>query len=383
MFGEVSVSRMAYRAPGRANLHPADAELNLPAEKHSHGLRRLAAIEAARGSFDDTVAAIGRYTGVGLGKRQLERLAVAAAADFDDFYAQRTPPTPDPGEDPKHQTVLVCSVDGKGIVMRPDALRPATAKAADTATTKLRTRLSKGEKRNRKRLAEIGAVYHAAPVPRTAADILADSGQPHRSAPVAVDKWLTASVIDDAATVISAVFDEADRRDPNHQITRIALVDGNNHQIKQHAARGSDTTLILDHIHRLEHPCQTPVGFHQVVDRGGESRRRNMATGKLDRHAREPRRGHSPPASRPARRHRMGGPRRVGRLPYRDASYPDQPNGLDPTLDCYWPIRTRLTEPRQIKDRLDLSGPGWELPTGDEEILSLGEQRRNEDLETL
>ena len=148
VFGEVSVSRMAYRAPGRANLHPADAELNLPAEKHSHGLRRLAAIEAARGSFDDTVAAIDRYTGVGLGKRQLKRLAVAAAADFDDFYAQRTPPTPDPGEDPKHQTVLVCSVDGKGIVMRPDALRPATAKAADTATTKLRTRLSKGEKRN-------------------------------------------------------------------------------------------------------------------------------------------------------------------------------------------------------------------------------------------
>ena len=37
VFGEVSVSRMAYRAPGRANLHPADAELNLPAEKHSHG----------------------------------------------------------------------------------------------------------------------------------------------------------------------------------------------------------------------------------------------------------------------------------------------------------------------------------------------------------
>ena len=239
VFGEVSVSRMAYRAPGRANLHPADAELNLPAEKHSHGLRRLAAIEAARGSFDDTVAAIDRYTGVRLGKRQVERLAVAAAADFDDFYAQRTPPTPDPGEDPKHKTVLVCSVDGKGIVMRPDALRPATAKAADTATTKLRTRLSKGEKRNRKRLAEIGAVYHAAPVPRTAADILADSGQPHRSAPVAVDKWLTASVIDDAATVISAVFDEADRRDPNHQITRIALVDGNNHQSR--VARGTRT----------------------------------------------------------------------------------------------------------------------------------------------
>lgn len=37
---------------------PADAALNLPAEKHSHGLRRHATIESARGSFDDAAAAI-------------------------------------------------------------------------------------------------------------------------------------------------------------------------------------------------------------------------------------------------------------------------------------------------------------------------------------
>ena len=36
--------------PGQANVHPLDAELNLPEEKHSHGLRKLAAIESARGS---------------------------------------------------------------------------------------------------------------------------------------------------------------------------------------------------------------------------------------------------------------------------------------------------------------------------------------------
>ena len=51
VFGKVTVSRMAYRAPGRGNLHPADAALNLPVERHSHGLRKLAASEAARGSF--------------------------------------------------------------------------------------------------------------------------------------------------------------------------------------------------------------------------------------------------------------------------------------------------------------------------------------------
>ena len=52
VFGKVDVARIAYRAPARPNLHPADAVLNLPAERHSHGLRRLAAVEATRGSYD-------------------------------------------------------------------------------------------------------------------------------------------------------------------------------------------------------------------------------------------------------------------------------------------------------------------------------------------
>ena len=67
VFGAVTVERLAYRAPGLGNLHPADAALNLPVERHSHGLRKLAALEAARGSFQDAVDAIGRQTGLGLG----------------------------------------------------------------------------------------------------------------------------------------------------------------------------------------------------------------------------------------------------------------------------------------------------------------------------
>ena len=98
--------------------------MNLPTEKHSHGLRHLAAIESSRGSFDGAVEAIGRATGQHLGKRQVEDLAGLAAVDFDTFYLQRQAPTGAVAD------VLVISCDGKGIVMRPGALRPATAKAA-------------------------------------------------------------------------------------------------------------------------------------------------------------------------------------------------------------------------------------------------------------
>jgi hypothetical protein len=99
VFGEVAVTRLAYRRRGCANLYPADAALNLPDELHSHGLRRLTAIESTRGSFDDARTAIERATGQKLGKRQLEALAMRAAADFDGFYSERRQPPAGAGED--------------------------------------------------------------------------------------------------------------------------------------------------------------------------------------------------------------------------------------------------------------------------------------------
>jgi len=220
VFGHVKVTRIAYRKPGRGNLHPADATLNLPAERHSHGLRRLAAVESSRGSFDDASEAMARATGQQVGKRQVEELTARAAVDFDGFYATRQPPpAADLGD------VLVLSCDGKGVVMRADALRPATAAAAGKATSKLASRLSKGEKRNRKRMAEVGAVYDASAAPRTSPDILpANQDQRARAAPgpATSNKWLTASVVDDAAQVVARIFDEAERRDPDHARTWIA-----------------------------------------------------------------------------------------------------------------------------------------------------------------
>ena len=50
--------------------------------------------------------------------------------------------------------------------MRPDALRPGYHQGCPTSLAKLKTRLSKGEKPNRKRIAEIGAVYELTPEPR-------------------------------------------------------------------------------------------------------------------------------------------------------------------------------------------------------------------------
>ena len=100
--------------------------MNLPVELHSHGLREISAIESARGSFEEAAGAVCRTTGVGFGKRQVEQMAACSAANFEAFYEGASPTQAGDGD------LLVLSADGKGFVMRPDALRPATAKAAVT-----------------------------------------------------------------------------------------------------------------------------------------------------------------------------------------------------------------------------------------------------------
>jgi hypothetical protein len=268
--GCVTVTRLAYRAKGAENLHLQDACLNLPAERHSHGLRELAAIEATRGSYEEAQAAITRSTGVDLGKRQVEDLARRAALDVEGFYDEKRR---QPGTE---ADVLVISADGKGIVMRPDALRPATMRAARADKHKLKTRLSKGEQRNSKRMAELAVVYDATPVPRTASDIIARSDDGKKApAPVATGKWLTASVVEAAREVIAAAFDEAERRDPEHERPWVALVDRAKHQIDVIRAearrRGVEVTIVCDFIHVLEYLWSAAWCFFDDGDPAAEA----------------------------------------------------------------------------------------------------------------
>ena len=82
-----------------------------------------------------------------------------------------------------------------------------------------------------------------------------------------MNKWLTASVVDDAAPVISDVFDEAERRDPYHRRTCVALVDGNKHQIDcieaQVLKRKLDVTVLIDLIY-VWNICGRPRGASSV-----------------------------------------------------------------------------------------------------------------------
>jgi hypothetical protein len=249
--GTVAVPRRAYQAPGSEDLHPMDATLNLPRERFSHGVRRMVAKEVARASFDEVVEMVADYRGASIAKRQVEELAVRAAQDFGAFYAQRQL-AQQPALD-----LMVLSTDGKGIVMRHEDLREATRRAAEKKVNKLETRLSPGEKNNRKRMAQVAAVYSIAPWPRTAADVVNKTPESDASRPAPRDKRVWASVEKQPRTVIRSMFDEALKRDPERKCRWVVLVDGEPKQlaaVKAEARRvGVKVTILLDVVHVLEY----------------------------------------------------------------------------------------------------------------------------------
>jgi len=251
--GTVAVPRLAYQAPGCMDLHPMDAALNLPPELYSHGVRRMVAKEAARASFDEVVEMLNDYSGAEVAKRQVEELAVRASGDFDAFYELRK------RERESTSHLLVISTDGKGIVMRHEDLREATRRAAERKVNKLETRLSPGEKADRKRMAQVCTVYSVEPWPRTAADVVHTKCVPHieSTRPRPSDKRVWASIEKHPRKVIRQAFEEALARDPDRRRRWVVLVDGEPKQLKAVKAEakriGAEVTIVIDIVHVLEY----------------------------------------------------------------------------------------------------------------------------------
>ncbi len=204
----------------------------------------------------------------------------------------RHPPTPTEATDGRRAGV---SADGKGIVMRPDALRPRPRpRPPPPRPPSSRPACPRARNATANAWPRSAPSTTCAPVARTAdrrarRQRRAAQPRPRRSAPRAKNKWLTASVVDDAAEVVAAVFDEAERRDPDHQRTWVALVDGNNHQIDriqaEAATRGIDVPIVVDLIHVLEYLWGAAWCFFPEGDPAAETWVRQRALAILDGNA--------------------------------------------------------------------------------------------------
>lgn len=265
VFGVVRPRGRTYEGRGMNALRPADAALNLPREKHSHGLQRRVAYEVSKGSFEDAVESIDRTTAGHVPKRQAEEIARRTAADFETFYKERKGLVPS-----KEASILVTTFDGKGVVVRREDLRETTRKKAEKTNRKLKTRLSPGEKEHRKRMACVAAVYAIAPHVRSPEEILAN-GKPavateKRRRPKPEGKRVWASLRDPPEAVIADAFAEAEARDPDHKLDWVTLVDGNENQIRLAQAfaelSGHSVTIIVDLIHVSEYLWKAAIALH-------------------------------------------------------------------------------------------------------------------------
>ncbi|MGA5135547.1 ISKra4 family transposase, partial [Streptomyces olivoreticuli] len=384
VFGTVTVSRCAWRRLEAGNVHPADETLSLPRGRHSHGLARLVVQTAIRISYDAALETVCRRCGPVLGKRQLAQLLVDAARDIDTFYDARIvqPCTT--------STVLVLSVDGKGIVMRPEALREATRQAAARRDRTFRTRLAIGEKSARKRMATLGAVYDADPAPRRPHDVITPPGgrsaeYTPRPGPVARGKWLCGSVRHDAEHVVGQVFDHAEARDPDHRRRWVVLVDGARHQLDLIQAEASlrhvDVHTVIDIIHVLEKIWAASWCFHRTGDKTTERWVATHALAVLAGHAAEV----ADIIQAQADETELSGEQRRGvDVCVRYLRTNSEFLHYDQALAAGWPIATGIIEGAArhlVADRLDISGARWGLD-GAEAVLKLRAVAANGDLNT-
>jgi hypothetical protein len=380
-FGEVTVTRIGYSARNTKSLFPMDAELNLPADKYSHGLRRLVAEEAAQKSFDEVVLSVRRTTAGKIPKLQAEQLVAETAQDFESFYAEPQLRTREPTKDP-----LVLSTDGKGIVMRHDSLREHTRKAAEKEQHKLKTRLSPGEKSNRKRMATVATVYDVARHMRTAEEIMSTDQERKRERPRARNKRVWASAQRESLAVVGEMFDEALRRDPKQKRPWALLIDGQTQQMHNilvciDKLKLKHPEMILDFVHVLEYLwtaafCFEPEG-NEATENWVKERALNILSGNA--------------ASVAAGIRRSATLRKLSKAARKPADIcakyllNNAPiMQYHKYLDAGYPIATGVIEGacrHLIKDRLDITGARWCLE-GAEAILKLRSLRSSGDFKT-
>jgi hypothetical protein len=372
IFGPVRAVRLAYRNRREANLYPADARWMLPGDPYTLGMRALAAYHLAGGGYGQAQEIIADRTGVTVGRAQLAGLAEDLAAWTGDFYEQRARGA---AADLPASDVIMMQADGKGIAMRPEHRKSAGK-----------------EDRTRpgiKKMAEIVAVADFTPAVREPEDIAAPPARKKaHPGPQARDKWVSASITESIGDMITAAFDEADRRDPQRVRQRIFLVDGNKQQITaiagQAAERGLKVPVLIDYIHVSGYLGKASAALHP----GDQVAAGQWADGQLLRILHGRARAVAATLRSVAAKTRANP--RTGHLDLTDVDKAvtylagnHKHMRYDKALEKGWPIATGLIEGScryVIEDRFGITGARWS-PDGAEDILKLRAVVVNGDLD--
>jgi len=380
-FGTVVLHRIGYSTRGYPSIYPMDAFLELPSSSFSYPLQKFLISEVAKGSIEEALQLLHEVTSVTISKGKAMTLIQNSVSDFDSFYEFKGRPKTVP-----NCPIMVLTTDGKGIVMRPEGLREATKKRRLATENKYKTRLTKGEKRNAKRMAQVASIYYVERFIRHPKDVFDEyyrrEANFRRPRPVAKRLWDRYEK--DSVEVIDNLVVQAVKRDSAQKKEWVVLIDGQDYQMTQIEAalkrQQVQATIVLDIIHVIEYLWKAA---HQFFEEGSFSCERWVES-KLQLILEKGGRKTAGSIRMSAAKYSLEAKKKkiiekaatyiADRAPYTNYCY---------YLKKGYPIGTGVIEGTcrfLVKDRMDITGARWGL-TGAEAVLKLRSLLKSRDLD--
>jgi Predicted DNA modification methylase len=224
VFGKLGVPRTCYRTNGREGVMPLDAQANLPERSYSYLLQEWMDFLSIRDSFGEASVTLNKILGSGISPSRFEVVNRESANSYDEFYQNKELPNPD-----SEGEIQVIGFDGKGVpVIKSEA-------------AKLKARLGKGEKRQKKKEAIVGVSYTTDPKVRTPEEVAEDlvyseeakkkrEGEKEQGVkPTSIrakNVRRIASLERPKKEVMEEIIRDANSRDPDNQRFLVAVMDG-------------------------------------------------------------------------------------------------------------------------------------------------------------
>ena len=283
IFGELTLQRFVYAIRPKQKIEhaPMDEQLGLPQGECSYVLEDWLQKLCVKDSFDEGVQTLHDWLGVKLNVRGAESINRRMAQHAESYReSQPQPPSEEEGE------VIVLAGDGKGVPMR----RPLEERMGHSK------RRGKGEKKNKKQMAYVGAVYTIDRYPRTSDDVVdevqrkqraADRPQPkHKRVWVEMTRQCEEAPANRKTRLFARLGIEVESRDVDQDKPIVCLMDGERALWTAMRQWLPERTVgILDLYHVMEYLWKAAHCFHAERSQAAEdfvtARLRMLLEGKV------------------------------------------------------------------------------------------------------
>ena len=244
VFGKFKVPRTCYRREGRGGVMPLDARANLPHNCYSYLLQEWMDILSIRNTLEESSISLEKLLGVKVYSNRFEAVTQATCMNYDQYYGQKEAP-----EKNSEGSINVIGFDGIGVpVIKSEA-------------AKLKARLGKGEKRQKKKEAMVGVSYTIDPKQRTPEEVAGNLVYPENNektkkpAVRAENIRRMASLERPRSEVVTEIVSYARERDPESKTPLIVVMDGALAlwTLIAGVLKGFEYTGVLDIIHVVEY----------------------------------------------------------------------------------------------------------------------------------